>query len=205
MAGKRCEASPALRQELQKCILTLAIRAIGKTCMFARQRCLLLSAFVLLLASAIDADAATWKKYSNTVDGFEVEFSGAVKVTPTEIDAETAKKLVRSTNYLQDEGSYAYIVGATLLKGEVNFDAGVKASMGKFECKTMTSDTPLNFTGGRAREVRGTDCVNGTRAECRYFTKGKWFYQVISLFKQDGGDVAAARYFLQSFKVIANK
>jgi hypothetical protein len=32
--------------------------------------------------------------------------------------------------------------------------------------------------------------------------RGKWFYQVIAVFKKNGGDAAAARRFVQSFKLI---
>ena len=39
-------------------------------------------------------------------------------------------------------------------------------------------------------------------AETRFYATGKWFYQVIAVFKKDGGDAAAARHFVQSFKLI---
>ncbi len=169
--------------------------------MFARRQCLLPFCLVLLLASDIGADAATWKKYNYPADGFEVEFSGTVKVAQTEMTAETAKKVVRSTDYMQEDGSYVYIIGASLVKDQVNFDNGVKSSFEALKCKTTTSDTPLNLAGGRARELRGADCMDDNmRAEARYFTTEKWFYQVIFIIKKDG-DLADARRFLQSFKL----
>ena len=60
----------------------------------------------------------------------------------------------------------------------------------------------IQTPSGPARELRGTDCVDGNyRAEARYHQAGLWFYQVMALFRKDVGDEASARYFLQSFKV----
>lgn len=165
---------------------------------------LLFSALVLLLASeaVTYAETVTWRKQTYATDGFEVEFSGAVKVTPTKLNAETAKKIVRSTDYLQDGGSRAYIVSASIVKGELNFDEGVKGNRDSLKCKKTTSDTPLNLAGGRGREVRGEGCVDGTIvAEGRYFVKGKAFYQVVFLIT-DASDLESGRHFLRSFKII---
>ena len=110
---------------------------------------------------------------------------------------------MRSTNYQQDGGDNVYTVGASLLLVDVNFDNGVKQSFAALKCKITTSDKPLIFAAGRAREVRGTDCHDGNfRVEARYFTTGKWFYQVVALFKKDGGYSQGARHFVESFKVI---
>jgi hypothetical protein len=168
-----------------------------------RRLYLLLAASILLLAGQGAAHAQIWKKYTYTTDGFEVEFSGNVKIVPTQATADVQKKIVRSTDYQQDSGSYVYIVGASLLLADVNFENGSKQSFAALKCKTTTRDTALALAGGRGREVQGTDCHDGNhRVEARYFTKGKWFYQVIALFKKDGGYDQGARRFVTSFKVI---
>jgi len=166
--------------------------------------CLLMSCLVFLLAGVIDAHAQSWKKHRYVTDGFEVEFSGDVQVKPTTLSAETKKKVVRATDYMQDAGTFVYAVAASLNKEGVNFDGGATASFAALKCKTTTGDTPMTLPGaGRGREFRGVDCHDGTmRAESRYYTTGKWFYQVITLFKKDGGGEKAARYFLLSFKLI---
>ena len=174
--------------------------------MLPRHICLVLAALAWLLAGQIGADAQSWKKHRYATDGFEVEFSGDVKVVPTSINAETQTKIVRSTDYQQDSGDYVYIVGASLLLVDVNFENGIKQSYASLKCKTTTRDTALALKGGSAREVRGTDCHDGNfRVEARYFTTGKWFYQVIALFKKDSGFDQGARRFVESFKVIDKK
>ena len=172
--------------------------------MSSRRECLLMFCLVFLLASVLDADAQSWKKHRYLTDGFEVEFSGDVQVKPTKLSDETKKKVVRATDYMQDGGTFVYAVAASLNKEGVNFDRGATASFAALKCKATTSDTALTLPGGRGRELRGVDCHDGTmRAESRYYTTGKWFYQVITLFKKDDGNEKAARYFLQSFKTIA--
>lgn len=139
-------------------------------------------------------------------DGFEVEFSGHVEVAQTEITPDSAKRLVRATNYLRQGGDFAYMVNATIARGTVNFSQASRSSFQALKCRSIVSDTALPFPAGQARELRGTDCHDGTaRAEARYFTAGRRFYQVFFLIKQDGGDLQAARRFLESFKVIVQE
>ena len=165
--------------------------------------CVLLAAVGWLLLDPAGAHAQTWKTHRYAADGFEVKFSGEVKVVPTQIDTDTKTRVVRSTDYQQDGGTYAFIVGASLLVVDVNFENGAKQSFAALKCKTTTRDVALAFAGGRGREVHGTDCTDGSfRAHVRYFTRGKWFYQIIALFKTDGGHDAAARTFVESFKAI---
>jgi hypothetical protein len=165
-------------------------------------RTCILGAVAVWLVASQAADAA-WKKYSYPADGFEVEFSGEISVKPTPVSAETQKQISRSTAYLQDGGDYAYIVNASLHKGAVNFESGIKASFGALKCKTTGSDRPLSFPSGRGRELSGDECGDGNmRAEARYFTTGKWFYQVLYVIRRDGGDPEIARHFLNSFKPI---
>ncbi len=158
-------------------------------------------AAALLVAGRAPAHAE-WKKYSYPADGFEVEFSGEVSVKPTPVSAETQKKVVRATAYLQDGGDFAYIVNASLHKEPVNFESGIKGSFGALKCKTAATDKPLNVSAGRARELSGDECGEdgAVRAEARYFTTGKWFYQVLFLIPRNG-DLEASRRFLRSFKL----
>lgn len=156
----------------------------------------------LVLAGSF-ASAQQWRKHTYAADGFAVDFFGEVKIDPTEVAPGSKDRIVRSTNYLQDEGSAAYIVGATLARYSVEFDKGVTASFNALQCKTKTSDTPLNFPSGKAREITGTDCTgDGSLAvEARYFQVGNWFYQVMAIIGK-GQDKEQARRFVTSFSSI---
>jgi hypothetical protein len=167
---------------------------------------LLIPTIVVLSAAAPAAAQNTqWTKHVYEDDGFRVEFSGEVKATPPQASPETLQRIVRATQYMQDSGDTVYAVGANLNKQGLAFDKVSRASFGTFRCKSTISETPAGVIAGqgRARELRGTDCLDGDyRVEARYFSKGLWFYQVLALFKKDGGDEEAARYFLQSFELI---
>jgi hypothetical protein len=169
-------------------------------------RRLVLLSCLALFAGAVETHAQTSKKSTYETDGFEVAFSGHVKVAPTEITPESEKRLVRATNYLQEGSDFAYLVNATIARGTVNFSEAVKRSFQAVNCKSIVSDTALPFSAGQARELRGIDCHDGTvYAEARYFTAGRRFYQVLFLVKKDSGDLQAARRFLESFKVIVQE
>lgn len=150
------------------------------------------------------ASAQQWRKHTYAADGFAVDFFGEVKIEPTAVEPGSKERIIRSTNYLQDEGSAAYIVGATLARYSVDFDKGVTASFNALQCKTKTGDTPLNFPSGKAREITGTDCTaDGSLAvEARYFQVGNWFYQVMAIMGK-GQDKEQARRFVTSFSSIA--
>lgn len=168
-------------------------------------RCIfpLFSLLILLLTTIDVVQAQTWKKHTYATDGFQVEFSGDVTISPTAVDAETKKKIVRATSYLEDGGEYSYIVAASLQLVDVNFENGVKRSFAAIKCATTTADTPLTFAAGRARELRGTKCHDGTfRVDARYFTVGKRFYQAMAIHPINGSHAANARRFIESFKVI---
>jgi hypothetical protein len=171
--------------------------------MSLHRKCLLLSCLVLFLAGATDTRAQSWKKHRYVADGFEVEFSGDVAIQPADLSAEARKTIVRSTNYVQGNQSVAYILSATLYTEAPDLDAVAKRGFGALNCRTTISDTALSISGGRGREFRGADCNEGARAESRYFLTGKWLYQALALYKKEGGDEKAARYFVQSFKPIA--
>jgi hypothetical protein len=153
--------------------------------------------------SLTDVQAQTWKTYTYTADGFQVDFSGNVVVSPTELGSQSSPNIVRSTEYSQDGGIFAYLVDATLAKASGNFQGGVSASYGYLKCATTTSDKTLPIPQGQAREISGTNCGGGSiRVETRYFAVEKMFYQVLALFQINGGDAAAARHFVESFKLI---
>jgi hypothetical protein len=168
-----------------------------------QRKIFLLSCVIFFLASAADVQSQSWKKHRYAADGFEVEFSGDVKIAPAELSAEAKKTIVRSTQYIQGNAAVAYILSATLYANAPDLDVVAKRGFGALNCKTTIGDNPLSLSGGRGREFRGADCNEGARAETRYFQTGKWLYQVLALYKKDGGDEKAARYFVQSFKTIA--
>jgi hypothetical protein len=173
--------------------------------MIVRRSLLLCACIASLLSTQSGAGATTWKTYRYVEDKFEIQFPDKVeiKLSPTTINDETKAKIVRATDYLMDGGDYAYIVGASLLKVDVNFDGGVKSSFGGVKCKTNPGDKMLNYPAGLARELHGEDCMEGTiRAGARYFTTGKWFYQILYLVPKDLKFREDAEHFLTSFKVI---
>ena len=148
--------------------------------------------------------ALEWKKYRYPEYNFEVEFSGPVQVTPRSIGAR--ERIVRSTLYLQDGGSYAYSVLAQLNSegAGVHLDAAADGGFEVYGCKNI-NDGPFEFPSGRAKELSGDRCLGETyRAHARYFSKGDWFYAVTYLIKIDGGDISSAQRFLQSFKIDEN-
>jgi hypothetical protein len=146
------------------------------------------------------AGVLEWKKYHYPEYKFEVEFSGPVQVTPRSIAAR--ERIVRSTLYLQDGGSYSYSVLAQLNNEgvEANLDAVTEDKLELYRCKNVNA-LPLEFPGGRAKELIGDQCLDGSyRAHARYFSKGDWFYVLTYLIKIDGGDISSAQRFLRSFK-----
>lgn len=161
----------------------------------------------LMLAAAIGmspagAGAQDWKKHSYAKDGFEVDFSGPVKIYPTELDEKTRVVVVQSTNYVQDLGDEAHIVGVTVYRGNVQFERLSKARFAAFNCKDVSANRPLESASGPAREMGAAGCHDGTLSiQARYYLVGDRFYQVIAVYKTqgDGGAGARATRFLQSF------
>ena len=169
--------------------------------MLAQRTGLLGAFFAALLAAAPNAGAETWRNYTSAPDGFAVEVSGEVKVSPQALDAATQERVVRSTQYLQDGGGYAYMVIASLTRIPPNFEAGVDGSFNAMRCKQALPRQAVPLAEGRAVEIMGTDCFGGQlQVIARYFVKGNWFYQVLSAVPA-GGEENAAR-FVRSFKVI---
>ena len=158
----------------------------------------------LLLAVALPLHAQQWKWHEHAYpeDGFRAEFDAPVTIEPMRLTGQGSDQVVRGTQYMLDEGKRLYIVAASLSKGAVNFDEGVREGFAGLECGMLLSDAPFEAPWGRGRELRARHCVDGTyRAEARYHRSGRWFYQVVALYKEAGGDVESARYFLDSFRV----
>jgi hypothetical protein len=155
-------------------------------------------------STSSSAVAVEWKKYHYPEYNFEVEFSGPVQVTPRSIAAR--ERIVRSTLYLQDGGSYSYSVLVQLNNEgvEANLDAVTADKLELYQCKNVNA-LPLEFSGGHAKELIGDQCLDGSyRAHARYFSKGDWFYALTYLIKIDGGDISSAQRFLRSFKIDEN-
>jgi len=164
----------------------------------------LICCIAVLAAVPAAVQAQVWQKHSYAEDGFEVEFSGPVKIYPTDLGAETKRVVVRSTNYLQDKVDDAYIVGATLyVMNEVRFEEGVKGSFAAINCRNMDYDRELKAEGARAREMAAANCGDGSfSAMARYYNVGPRFYQVLAVFKTRGGGAAGARRFVESFALL---
>jgi len=157
-----------------------------------------------LIAVASAAHAAAWQAHQYDTDGFAVEFSANVKVRPLAVNDTTQAKVVRATSYMQvGGGAYAYTVGASLFKPDARFDfaSGVVATMRTYKCRAIDSDTTTKQVGAVIREVRGSQCMNGTvRVGARFVLARQWFYQVVYLVSTDAS-VNDAEHFLQSFRL----
>ena len=165
----------------------------------------------LMLAAAIGmspagAGAQDWKKHSYPKDGFEVDFSGPVKVIPIELDEKARAVVVQLTNYVQELDDEAQIVSVTLYReSKVPFDRVAKASFASFKCKDVSVNRPLESASGPAREMSAAGCHDGTLGvQVRYYLAGARFYQVIAVYKTQGDGGARAGHFLRSFTLIGN-
>lgn len=161
-----------------------------------------LPVFAVLLATTFVASAQqwSWTEHAYPEDGFRAEFNGLVTVRPMKLGAQ--EQIVRGTQYLQEGETYLYLVGASLNKFGTNLDQGAEKSFAGLDCRRRIGDEPVDSPRGEGRELRGADCIDGSyEAEARYYRSGAWFYQVIALYKDAGGDAASARYFLHSFRV----
>lgn len=150
--------------------------------------------------SANPSQGPQWSVHAHPEDGFQAEFSGDVQISPQKLDPQTMERVTRSTEYIQDNGSSAYFVVAVLTKnGPTLKNAG--SSIARMGCKTILRDSEVPFPSGEGRLIEATDCNNNLRAEARYFATGLWFYQVLALVPKNGGDMASAQHFVESFKV----
>ena len=133
-----------------------------------------------------------------------MEFSGEVKEiqTPLKPDAEDA--VVRSTIYMQGNDTYAYIVGATLLKSGFDFPAGVDGTIARYKCTQFDGDvTATRNDGTLTRAIHSRHCADGLQIGASFFYRGQWFYQVLTVIGP-GVDPADAEHFLNSFRLLPN-
>jgi hypothetical protein len=150
----------------------------------------------LVLACTGTAYAQSWNKFQSTPDGFEVDAPGKLEVTSDKAD----QNLVRSTEYSADVTGLSAVISATLAKVDFNLAGAVKGSFPAFKCKTTASDQNVPISGGHARELHGDDCVEQSSVVARYYTVGKWLYQVIAIYKPE--KQADAARFVESFKLL---
>jgi len=163
---------------------------------------LLLSGFVCLAGSSVATVAGEWKPQSYPADGFQIEFSAPVAVSETAISEENKSRVVRATNYVQENGASVYLVAAMLMKDAVNFDAGTSTAFFAGRCQAK-KEAPVTLSGAeKGLEILGSNCFgDGSHFEQRFFQRGKWFYQITAIYP--AGDTAeAARRFLNSFKLL---
>ncbi len=155
------------------------------------------------VANAV-APVVTWKTYTSAADGFQVDFSGAVKVTPTH-HKNLPTSPVRETVYAENGGNFTYGVAAVLYSTPVaNFGPAIKEAFAANKCKP-TSQSSVQVSSGQAAQYSGTDCLGGRQsALVRYFTVADWYYQVSAYFPPDDADAANAAHFVDSFKITAH-
>ena len=156
----------------------------------------------LLLAPLAAADAADWRTSTYETDGFSVEFSGGVQVVPDQVDDNAKQRIVQSTQYIQDGGTYAYIIAAALYtpNTSVDLDASANRGLAALQCGKTESDTKSVTPDATMREVYASNCASGARIGVRFFQRGQRFYQVMYLVTQDS-QIADAKHFLTSFKL----
>jgi hypothetical protein len=166
-----------------------------------------LAAVVTAFAALSTASAAEWRTSTYESDGFAVDFSGNVTVSPMELDEATKKLTVRSTHYLQDGGAYAYLVAVMLLSPDATLDmaSAVKAAMQAYDCKKVASDNSSKTSEADVRELFASQCFQGShKLGARYYGRGQWFYQVVYLVPGDE-QIPDGKRFLTSFKLLPVK
>jgi hypothetical protein len=154
------------------------------------------------------AGAQDWKKHSYPAEGFEVEFSGPVKVE-REDDASVRTKgaLVRSAELAQataDGG--VYIVSLVETPKPRAYQRWVEGAMGSFaavKCAKGVTFRQIEFPGANALEMSGSGCFNGSLSVLwRQFQVDKLDFQVTAVFKPEGNGPANATRFVRSFALI---
>jgi hypothetical protein len=147
--------------------------------------------------------ADSWKlqKYPN--DRFQVEWSGPVAITSTDLNSSTKKLIDHSNTYVQVLNSSALLVTATLANPttKISVENTAKGSFSNKECKKIDKHS-IDVNKAQAVEWVGTDCKLDWRVRSRFFNKGPWLYEVTFLGLND--DVVAGQHFVESFKIIDN-
>ena len=159
------------------------------------------AAFAMASAPAFGAD---WRRQTITPDGFSIEFSGEVQVVPTPLKPETQEAIVRSTIYAQSSDAYAFLVGATLIKGDFNFSAGVDGTFARYKCTQFDADVAGTLDDGTVtRVIHSRHCADGLQIAASFFLRGHWWYQVLTVIGPNA-DPADAEHFLNSFRMLPN-
>jgi hypothetical protein len=158
-------------------------------------------AFVVSLAAASTVSAAQWQTNRYEKDGFSADFPGDIAV---DTSADASAPVARTTNYIWDGGSGAYMVVVTRFRDgfTFDFDAGVNRGMSVYDCKSIESDVTRGGQGDKTREIRASSCHGGTlRYGGKFLMKGQWFYQAFYL-AGPGSNTADAERFLTSFRLL---
>ena len=90
--------------------------------------------------------------------------------------------------------------GATLLKGELNFKAGVEGTMNTYKCASTPVDTSRMEGNVEIREMQGKRCDGDSDINGKFYRHGQWFYQIVTLIPS-GNDSADADHFVNSFRL----
>jgi hypothetical protein len=154
----------------------------------------------LMVMATTPSWADPWRLQKYPDDGFQVEWSGQVTISPMEVPADKKMLFVHATQYSEETadssyygvGVYQYVTGA-------NLDGGAKGAMDGMKCKSVV-DHPLDIPGIRATEQVSTDC-SGYRVRARFFATGNLFYGVLAVVGP-AGDLDEAQHFVESFKLI---
>ena len=164
-----------------------------------------ISVVAALALAFAPASAADWRRQTVSQDGFSVEFSGDVKEIQTPLKPDTQDAVIRSTIYMQGNDTYAFIVGATLLKAGFDFPAGVDGTIARYKCTQLDSDVPGTLGDGTlTRVVHSHHCADGLQIGGSFFLRGQWFYQVLTIIGADV-DPGDAEHFLNSFRLLPNR
>jgi hypothetical protein len=159
------------------------------------------AALLGFFVASAHAQPWNWTEHAHPEDGFAVEFNGMVTVKPMKL-ADAASRIERGTQYVQSDRLQLYSVAASLNRAGVNLAEGALRGFAGLACGKTLAENAIRMPWGDGLELRGENCVDGTyEAEARYHRVGRWFYQVVALYKRRGGDAESARRFLDSFRV----
>ena len=165
----------------------------------------LVAFFLTVIPLAAAAQQWNWTTHGYPEEGFYVEFNGLVTVKPMRFAAPDSSRVVRGTQYMQSGGTEVYTVAASLNRFGIDLAEGAQQGFARLECGKRLTQSAVEAPWGEGLELRGSHCIDGTyNAVARYHRSGRWFYQVLSLYK-DSSDEANALYFVESFKVTPDR
>lgn len=165
----------------------------------------LVAFFLAVIPLAAAAQQWNWTMHGYPEDGFSVEFNGLVTVRQMRFAGADSSRVVRGTQYVQSGRTEVYTVAASLNRFGIDLAQGAQRGFARLECGKKLAESAVEAPWGEGLELRGSHCVDGTyNVVARYHRSGRWFYQVLSLYK-DSSDEASALYFLESFKVTSDR